>query len=237
MSKQKSTILMFGVPGAGKGLFSKKISELLNRDHVITSTLLKQIASDPTHPHSEYVRKTMAEGGLVKEEISIEATMGHLLSSKKNSVLDGYPRSIGRWNALVKDVRIDLVFHLTIPTEEMIRRQQSRWVCKICREQYDDRTPEGKAIIKTKKCPKVLKDQNEKPMVCDGELYQRDDATTEAILHRKEVFETETLPLLELVREMERKENRKILYEVDNNKPIIVVLKKILEILIEAGLS
>jgi adenylate kinase len=92
--------------------------------------------------------------------------------------------------------------------EESSKRISKRWVCEKCKKVFimgkDIESPKDKCID------------------CGGKIVQRIDDTPEGILKRLEVFENETLPVVEYY----RKEKR--LIKIDGDQSIEKVFNDII---------
>jgi len=96
--------------------------------------------------------------------------------------------------------KLDAVVNVDVSANELIRRLSGRRTCRSCGATYH---------VKSNP-PRV-------PGVCDqcgGELYQRADDTEAAIKHRIEVYEKQTLPLIDYYRK------KGLLVDVDGEREI-----------------
>jgi adenylate kinase len=100
-------------------------------------------------------------------------------------VLDGVPRNIEQAKELERIVapnHLDLAVSLEVPLEVVLERLATRMVCVDCQTNY---SPQNR--------PKV-------PGICDvcgGEVISRRDDNEQAIRTRLELYEKQTLPLLD----------------------------------------
>ena len=134
----------------------------------------------------EYVDK----GQLVPDEITIAMVEDRLSQEdvREGFLLDGFPRSTSQAEAL-DDImmelgsKIDKVINIEVDKNILVDRVVGRRICKECGATYHVRSnPPKQAGI----CDK-----------CGGELYQRADDTEETVAKRINIYEEETLPLVE----------------------------------------
>jgi adenylate kinase len=88
-------------------------------------------------------------------------------------VLDGHP--------------LDLVINLDVPTEIVLDRIAGRRVCEQCGTTYHVNAP-----------PK----DDWKCDVCGGAVVQREDDTEDAVMRRLELYEEETVPIVDFYRKV-----------------------------------
>ncbi|WP_267640429.1 adenylate kinase [Haloarchaeobius amylolyticus] len=181
----KPHILILGAPGAGKGTQSKHIVETFGVEHVTTGDALRSNKDmDISDMDTEYdtPRAYMEQGDLVPDEV-VNAIVEEALSSADGYVLDGYPRNIEQAEELAEMTDLDVILHLDVDRDELTDRLTGRRVCTECGTNYH-----------------VKYNQPEEAGVCDecgGELHQRDDDTEEAVANRLDVFEENTVPVIE----------------------------------------
>jgi adenylate kinase len=103
-------------------------------------------------------------------------------------VLDGFPRTRRQAEELHRILDghpLDLALDLDVPTEIVLQRIAGRRVCAECGTTYHIDQP-----------PK----ENWTCDVCGGKVVQRDDDTEEAVMRRLELYEIETLPVIQFYR-------------------------------------
>jgi len=177
-------LVIFGPPGAGKGTYSKLISERYNIPHIATGDMIREEIHKGTELGTS-MKKFVEGGGLVPDEIVIEILRRRISAPdcKNGFILDGFPRTTAQAKALEKIADVDLVINLTVPEDVIIRRLSSRRVCRNCGAIYN-----------------LISMPPSRPGVCDkcgGELYQREDDKPEVIRRRLKEYETQTKPLVE----------------------------------------
>jgi adenylate kinase len=178
-------VLILGAPGAGKGTQSSRIVDEFGVEHVTTGDALRANKDmDIGHLDTEYdtPRAYMEAGELVPDEV-VNEIVKTALGEADGYVLDGYPRNLAQAEYLSEITDLDIVLHLDVAKEELVDRLTGRRVCSECGTNYH-----------------VEYDQPDDAGVCDdcgGELIQRDDDTEETVRERLNVFEDNTVPVIE----------------------------------------
>jgi len=178
-------IVLLGYPGAGKGTQSRALSAKYGIPHLASGDLLRAEIKAKT-PLGLKVAGLLKKGTLVPDATVIEMIEAKLDRCADGFVLDGYPRTLGQAKALdqyLKRARrkLDLVFYLTLPREEVLRRLTSRRTCANCGALYNlvSRPPKADG-----RCD-----------ACGGPLVQRDDDKEGTVRKRLDVYEDLTRPL------------------------------------------
>lgn len=196
-------IVLIGMPGAGKGTQAMRLRDALGVVHVSTGDMLRE-AVKAGSALGRRVREYLESGALVPDEL-----MGELITERLGRrdaapgfVLDGFPRTlqqVGILDAVLQrlGVAIDRVILLTASQGEIVRRLSGRRICPKDGQVYhvDHRPPRSQGV-----CDK-----------CGSALTQRSDDTESVILERLQVFENQTLPIVDRYR------GRGILHEVDGS--------------------
>lgn len=173
-------IILLGAPGAGKGTLAVKITAKLNIPHISTGDILRKNIKESTSigkKAKEYIDK----GALVPDEVVIEIVKNRLKESdcKNGYLLDGFPRTIPQAEALGKITVVDKVLDIDINLDILIKRLSGRRVCSGCGTIYHIDT------YASSKC-----------VACGKEVIQRNDDRAETIKERLQVYEKQTLPLI-----------------------------------------
>lgn len=185
-------MVLMGGPGSGKGTHSAFLAKQLHIPHIATGNLFRENLSDDTIL-GKIAHTYIDRGELVPDDVT-EAMVRERLSrndTEQGFILDGFPRTLPQANALdeiMDDLkrRLDTVFYLVVPDEEIIERISGRRICPLCQTPYH--------IVYNP--PKV--DQ-----LCDHDgamLYQRDDDDAETIRARLKVFHGQTMPVIDYYR-------------------------------------
>lgn len=186
----KSTLVVFGMPGVGKGT---RLSNFLDgRDGEYELMSVGNMLRAARAAGSELGLKAasyMDQGLLVPGEIVNGVVLEGMKNADKNLITDGFPRTIEQAKAMLEaDIIPSVVIELVAPREVVLDRALNRIVCKKCGEAYtlnDYHPPKVEGI-----CDK-----------CGGEVGRRKDDEEETVLERFAVYEQDTLPLLKVLEE------------------------------------
>lgn len=141
------------------------------------------------------------EGRLVPDELVTAMLAARIEQAPKDDYfLDGFPRNLRQAEELEKLLkrwggRVDGAVFLSLPASEALKRLASRQVCAKCGAVYNAAT---KPTRRLGVCD-----------ACGAPVSARGDDAKETAAHRIEVYEKETLPLLDYYR------RRGILREID----------------------
>lgn len=178
-------MIIMGRQGAGKGTQAGRLGEASAVPHISTGDMLRAAVREGTELGLR-AKAIMDAGDLVPDDVMI-GIVGERLAqpdAKRGWILDGFPRTVGQAEALATitaDAPVDVVVELVVPNEVVVDRLSARRTCESCGTIYTADDP----AIADGVCPK-----------CGGTPVQRDDDQPEAILHRLEVYERDTAPLL-----------------------------------------
>ncbi|MFC7165421.1 adenylate kinase [Halospeciosus flavus] len=177
-------ILILGAPGAGKGTQSDNLVEEYGIDHITTGDALR--ANKDMETEYGTPREFMEAGELVPDPV-VNEIVEAALEDADGFVLDGYPRNLDQVEFLDDATDLDVVLYLDVSKDELVDRLTGRRVCDECGTNYHVKynPPEEEGV-----CDR-----------CGGELIQRDDDTEETARERIEVFEENTMPVVEHYRE------------------------------------
>ena len=201
--------VILGAPGSGKGTQASRFAEKRNLLHVSTGDLLRDAVARET-ALGKQVKDTLASGQLVPDSIVLELIKEALSQPENKSkfagwILDGYPRTTGQAEALEGVIveigeKLDGVILLDIDPEVIINRLSNRRTCGGCKAVYN----------LTNKPPKQEGICDE----CGGALVQREDDKAETIRKRLDVYQAQTMPIIDFYKSGSR------LLEVDGSLPI-----------------
>ncbi len=191
--------MLFGPPGAGKGTQAQFLKERLGVAHISSGDLFRRHLNEGT-PLGLKAAEFMNQGLLVPDEVTIDIILDLVLSlnSEDGFILDGFPRSRKQAKALEEALTrrsrdLDKVVHIDVPEQELVRRLSGRYSCRDCQAPYtlqpSGYAQDGLTSREAQRCAK-----------CGGELYQREDDSPEAVKRRIEVYQNETMPLLDFYR-------------------------------------
>jgi adenylate kinase len=183
---------LLGKQGAGKGTQAARVAEHYAVVHLATGDIFRAASRDETALGLE-ARKYIDRGELVPDTIVIGVVREHLMAddgalARNGFVLDGFPRT--QVQAIELDVALGadalhVVANLDVPTEVVLRRIAGRRVCVQCGTTYHIDQPPKEPWF----CD-----------VCGGHVVQRDDDTEDAVMRRLELYEIQTLPVIQYYR-------------------------------------
>ena len=186
-------IVLFGAPGAGKGTQARLLTEQLGVSHIGSGDLFRHNLQNET-PLGLRAAEYMNQGLLVPDEVTIDMILERVLSLRKEEgfILDGFPRNYKQAEALDEALvrrsrNLDKVVFINVPEPELVRRLGQRYLCRQCQAPH---TAVDHQLAANQRCEH-----------CGGELYQRVDDEPEPVRRRVQVYQEETLPLLDLYRE------------------------------------
>ncbi|MDD5927915.1 MAG: adenylate kinase [Firmicutes bacterium] len=181
--------ILLGPPGAGKGTQAAKIVEKYGVPHISTGDIFRENIKKGTELGKK-AQEYMNRGELVPDDLVIEIATTRLLEDdcKNGFLLDGFPRTVYQAEKLdeflaARDSKIDKVLDIAVEKEELITRLTGRRVCKACGASFH-----------------VVNIPPKKEGVCDfcgGELIQRADDNLETVTNRIDVYEAQTMPLID----------------------------------------
>ena len=178
-------LIMLGPPGAGKGTQARKIMESSGIPQVSTGDILRNSRKRGTELGAQ-AAKFMDAGALVPDELVVAIVSERLKQEdmRNGFILDGFPRTLPQAEALdAMGVSIDVVLDVHVEEEELVRRLTGRLTCTACGAMFH------RLFLKSLR--RGICDS------CGGNLMQRDDDKEETVRNRLEVYNRQTLPLME----------------------------------------
>lgn len=181
-ASMKSTIVLLGPPGSGKGTQGEKLSDELGYTRLSTGDMLREAVRNGTDLGKK-AKEYMDSGALVPNDLIIGLMKEKIAQAKGGVILDGFPRTVEQADALAEQLDVDLALNLDVADEELINRLTKRRSCPDCNAVYHliYNPPKQEGV-----CDK-----------CGGKLYQRDDDKEETVLNRLKVYRENTMPLID----------------------------------------
>jgi adenylate kinase len=178
-------IILLGSPGAGKGTQAKFICEQYQIPQISTGDMLRA-AIKAQSPLGLNAQKIMQSGGLVSDDIIINLVKERISmpDCANGFLLDGFPRTLAQAQALRDaNIKLDFVIEIAVPDEEIITRLSGRRL----------HPASGRTYHILYHPPKVADhdDQTGEPLI------QRDDDQEKSIRKRLDVYQKQTMPLVE----------------------------------------
>ncbi len=190
MTRPQPRLVLLGKQGAGKGTQADRLAEHYGIAHISTGDMFREMAAQGTAFGLE-AKRYMDAGELVPDEIVMGVIEECLVPGGPLSdgfVLDGFPRTLpqaGELDRALSARPLDLAIDIEVRREIVLDRIAGRRVCDDCQRVYHVNMPP------------------EHPWVCDtcgGKVRQRDDDTEEAVERRLELYESETVPIIDYYR-------------------------------------
>jgi adenylate kinase len=187
MSGRKPRIVLLGKQGAGKGTQATRLAEQYAIPHLSTGDMFREQAALGTAFGLE-AKRYMDAGDLVPDEIVVGVVEECLAPGgplDDGFVLDGFPRTLHQASELDRVLGnrpLDVAVNIDVPRDVVLHRLAGRRVCENCQRVYHVEMPPT---------------HNWTCDTCGGRVVQRDDDTEEAIDRRLELYERETVPILD----------------------------------------
>lgn len=209
--------ILLGPPGAGKGTQAFRIVEKYDIPHISTGDIFRENIKNGTELGKK-AQEYMNRGELVPDDLVIDLATSRLLEDdcKNGFLLDGFPRTVYQAEKLDEflakhDSKIDKVLNITTNKDVLIKRLTGRRVCKACGASFH-----------------VVNIPSKKEGICDncgGNLIQRADDNLETVTNRIDVYEAQTMPLINYY---EKAEN---IVNIDGEKELNLVFQDIVKAL------
>ena len=184
-------IIMLGAPGTGKGTVAGKLQDKLGFTQVSTGDIFRKNIKEGTEL-GKLADSYISKGNLVPDDVTIKIIEDRLNEPdvENGIILDGFPRTVKQAEELDKILaskgkKVDKVYNLTTPEEEIIERIVNRRVCS---------NQECKAIYNIVLNPPKVVGKCDK---CGSELVTRKDDNEETVRARLKNYFEQTAPLVE----------------------------------------
>ena len=184
-------IIMLGAPGTGKGTVAGKLQDKLGFTQVSTGDIFRKNIKEKTEL-GKLAESYISKGNLVPDDVTIKIIEDRLNEPdvENGIILDGFPRTVKQAEELDKILaskgkKVDKVYNLTTPEEEIIERIVNRRVCS---------NQECKAIYNIVLNPPKVEGKCDK---CGSELVTRKDDNEETVRARLKNYFEQTAPLVE----------------------------------------
>lgn len=177
--------VIMGVQGSGKGTQAKLLADDLDLVHIGVGDIFRWNVQHHTKLGAQ-VRRTMAAGGLVDDELVETVVRDRLALHDWNYgfIIDGFPRNVRQAEFFLEGYDLDGVIVLELPDAEVHRRVLSRRLCSTCGVDYN--------LMASRPAVDDTCD------VCHGSLVTRPDDTPDALAARLADYHEKTRPIIEL---------------------------------------
>ena len=179
-------IVLLGPPGAGKGTQARRLADSTGMKHLSTGDILR--AEVAAKSELGLLAKGFMDTGDLVPDSNIIAMIQKYIDDPVGVLLDGFPRTVVQAESLDNSLEaaglpVDKVVHMSVDTDELVKRLSTRAICKNCQTPYNlESDPPAKARV----CDN-----------CGGEVTVRDDDKPEAVLNRMKVYQELTAPVLD----------------------------------------
>ena len=181
-------VILLGPPGVGKGTQAVRLARAIDGEHISTGDLLREARRDGTELGKK-AQGYMDAGELVPDALILDLVRDHLgsLASEASLVFDGFPRTTAQADGLdvvLSEVarQVGRVVLLEASDETLFERLSGRRSCMDCGAIFN-----------------VHLNASEIDGICDGcggPLIQRIDDEPDTVVHRLEVYQEQTAPLV-----------------------------------------
>jgi adenylate kinase len=192
MTENGPRLVLLGKQGAGKGTQAAHLAEHYGVEHLSTGDLFRTAAAEGT-PAGLEAKRYMDAGELVPDETVIRVVDERFVDGgplEHGFILDGFPRTLVQAEELERVLAkrpLDLVLDIEVPTDIVLDRIAGRRVCSECGATYHV----NKRPAAGWKCD-----------VCGGAVVHRDDDTEAAVGRRLELYEEQTVPIIDFYRDL-----------------------------------
>lgn len=178
-------ILLLGPQGSGKGTIGEKLSEHFSIPLISAGQLLRDLPEN--HPYKKEIEHFMDVGELAPQDMVAELLREETSKErcKNGFIFDGWGRSLVDFNYYDPD--FDKVIFINISPKVSVERLTSRRTCEDCG-----------AIFNIVSVPPKVSGVCDK---CGGRLIQREDDNEDSVKRRLEIFNTETMRVVDHFRE------------------------------------
>jgi adenylate kinase len=178
-------VLLYGIPGSGKGTLGRMLSQATAWPHISTGDLLRKHISEGTA--TGQASEGILSGAYAADTLvnSIVALRMRELDCRRGVILDGYPRTLEQTTVLLPRLRHmnlePVLVRLNLDYTEVKVRLQARCHCAVCGTVYN--------LIHLP--PRLTGRCDE----CDGQLIGREDDQADLLSKRIEHYLTLTAPV------------------------------------------
>jgi adenylate kinase len=199
-------LIFLGPPGAGKGTQARLLEQRFGVRQISTGDILRANRERGTELGKQ-AQGYMDSGALVPDDLIVSMIEGELAgdASSKGFVMDGFPRTVAQaqaFDALLarRGWPLDAVVLFDADKATLISRLSARW----------SNPRNGRTYNTLTNPPKTAGVDDED----GGPLIQRDDDKAETVAKRLDVYEAQTVPLIEYYKKTG------LLVEVDGLAPV-----------------
>ena len=206
-------LILFGVPGAGKGTQANYIAKKFNLYQLSTGDLLRNEIKNKTEIGKK-IELIINQGDFVTDNIVNELLKKVITNSsyRNRIIFDGYPRNITQAENLElmlnsNNQSINFIFFLKVNRETIEKRILGRITCEKCNKTFNEYLNKKEEIEKHECGSKYLK--------------KRKDDNEDVIITRYDEYIKKTKPVLDFY------SSRTYFHEIDGSQKIQVITNEI----------
>ncbi|HEY9085428.1 MAG TPA: adenylate kinase [Candidatus Tyrphobacter sp.] len=207
-------VIFFGAPGAGKGTQAQILRNQHGYRQISTGDLLRENCERGTELGTA-AATYMQRGELVPDDLIVKMVKENLPPPDAGVIFDGFPRTVEQARSL--DALLEALgrgrphaIYFYVPRATLEERLLGRWTNPRTGRVYHERFNPPK--------------QDRRDDDDGGPLIQRDDDKPDIVRHRLDVFERQTMPLIEYY---DDSSSRRYL-RIDASRPIETVTHDLL---------
>ena len=207
-------ILLLGPPGAGKGTQADLICKSLNIPKISTGDMLRSAIASGSELGKK-VTDIMNSGALVSDQIIIELILDRISQPDctQGFLFDGGIRTVGQADLCVENnIEFSHVIEIKVEDNVIVDRMSGRRVHPGSGRNYH--------LVYQPPKKEGVDD------ITGEQLIQRDDDMPETVMHRLEVYQNETKPLVTYYKSLENKSSLKYV-AVDGSQSVEKVFEDI----------
>jgi adenylate kinase len=181
-------VILLGPPGVGKGTQGVRLVEAISGEHISTGDLLRAARRDGTDL-GQQAQGYMDAGELVPDALILDLVRDHVagLTREASLLFDGFPRTTAQADGLDSVLsgvgrQVNRVVFLEASGETLVERLSGRRSCMDCGAIFN-------VHLKASEIDGVCDN-------CGGPLVQRIDDEPDTVLHRLQVYQEQTSPLV-----------------------------------------
>ena len=198
----KKFVVLFGVPGSGKGTYANLLSKDTGFLKLSTGDELRKLTNlTPSAQNSELHKKITQQidnGQLTDDDIVFKILEGKVLEANEGIILDGFPRNITQLEKFNEKYSISLVINCILDEEILIEKLLGRRTCLNCGKAYNICT----ILKRGYDMPAILPKKEGVCDLCQGKLVSRSDDTEEIIKRRMKIYNQNTEILLKYYKKL-----------------------------------
>jgi len=208
-------IVLLGPPGSGKGTQAELISRELGFFKIAIGDIFREMIENGDEM-GKAISDYLKNGLLVPDEFVLKMVKKKIEESVNTDyiIFDGFPRNVNQvdlFNKFLNSLgkKVNMVIYFDTPFSIISQRLSNRRVCPECGAVYNMVTSPPR---NDNKCDK-----------CGATLIQRNDDREDVIKKRFEVYERETVPLIDYYKE------KGLLVKIDAGAPEEIVWNNVLK--------